>query len=59
MRRRGRTPAHRCPHCASDDIERVHGRSWDWIPRAFGFRVYHCRQCGRRFYNRPSQREAS
>jgi len=54
-------PAHRCPYCASDDVERVHRRGGmvDRLVRVVGLRLYHCRQCERRFYDVPSQQKAS
>jgi len=49
-------PSHTCPRCGSRAIERHPPRSV-WLRLAIrltGRRVYQCRDCGRRFYNRPS-----
>jgi len=54
------TAAHICPTCSSDDIERVpRARVMDRMRRVFGWRVYRCRDCGSRFYDRQSARKAS
>jgi len=54
------SPDHICPKCSSDDIERVpRQRTLDHMTRFLGWRVYHCRDCGARFYDRPAQRKAS
>jgi putative component of membrane protein insertase Oxa1/YidC/SpoIIIJ protein YidD len=51
---------HTCPACSSDEVERVrqHG-PLDRMVRALGWRVYRCRDCDRRFYDRPVVRSAS
>ena len=53
-----RTPtSHVCPGCGSEDIDRVAKRTaLDQLARAFGWRVYRCRPCGRRFYDGASLR---
>jgi hypothetical protein len=53
-------PRHICPKCDSDSIERVPPRrTLDRLTRLFGWRVYHCRKCGARFYDHPAERKAS
>jgi predicted Zn-ribbon and HTH transcriptional regulator len=52
-------PAHRCPQCASDDVERVRrDRTLDRLASLLGWRVYRCITCGTRFYDRPVHRRA-
>jgi len=51
---------HICPQCFSDDIERVpRQHAVDHMKGLFGWRVYHCRDCGARFHDRPAERKAS
>ena len=52
-------PAHSCPRCGSDDVERVRrGRTLDRLASLVGWRVYRCIVCGTRFYDRPLRRRA-
>ena len=51
---------HACPKCRGHDIERVpKKRVLDRMARVLGLRVYRCRDCGTRFYDRPAERQAS
>jgi rubrerythrin len=51
---------HICPACFSNKIERVRRRGVrDKLKGALGWRVYRCRQCGARFYDRPLEGKAS
>jgi predicted Zn-ribbon and HTH transcriptional regulator len=53
-------PDHICPKCFSDDIERVpRQHTADHMKGLFGWRVYHCRDCGARFHDRPVERTTS
>ena len=48
-------PAHICPDCGSAEIDRVRRKSLlDYFVRIFGWRVYRCYNCRRRFYDPPS-----
>jgi uncharacterized Zn finger protein len=52
-------PAHSCPQCESDDVERVRrDRILDRLASFLGWRVYRCITCGTRFYDRPVRRRA-
>jgi DNA-directed RNA polymerase subunit RPC12/RpoP len=45
---------HACPYCRSAAIARVRRhRITDYIARVLRWRVYRCRDCGTRFYDRP------
>jgi hypothetical protein len=49
---------HICPTCFSDAIERVPKHHvLDRMARLLGWRVYRCRECGSRFYDRPVPRQ--
>jgi rubrerythrin len=51
---------HICPECSSHTTERVHRHGVrDKLKGIFGWRVYRCRKCGARFYDRPLERKAS
>jgi hypothetical protein len=51
---------HICPACFSSDVDRVpRRRVLDSMARLLGWRVYRCRDCGTRFYDRPLQHKAS
>jgi predicted nucleic-acid-binding Zn-ribbon protein len=53
-------PQHICPKCRSDEIARVpRNRVVERMAGLLGWRVYICRECRYRFYDRPSQRKAS
>jgi hypothetical protein len=54
-------PGHICPKCFSDDVERVPREcAADHMKGLFGWRVYHCRDCGVRFtIARPNGRRRS
>ena len=53
-------PQHVCPRCRSDEIARVpRNRVVERMAGLLGWRVYICRECRYRFYDRPSQRKAS
>jgi hypothetical protein len=48
---------HSCPFCRSTDIVRVRREGLrDHLLRLFGWRVYRCRDCSQRFYDRPLRR---
>jgi len=51
---------HKCPTCASHDIERPIRQPRDirvWCARVLGWRVYRCRGCGLLFYDRRLKRK--
>ena len=57
-RRAPLTHVHVCPKCFSDDIERVpKRRALDRVVRVLGWHVYHCLECGTRFYDRRADAE--
>ena len=51
----GPRPAHFCPECGSEEIDRVRRDGVrDHLARLLGWHVYRCRECGCEFYDRPS-----
>jgi len=47
--------AHICPDCGSGNIDRTRRtKKVDYLVRFFGWRVYRCHDCRRRFYDIPS-----
>jgi len=52
-------PSHVCPKCRSDEIARIpRSRLREKIAGLLGWRVYRCRECRYRFYDRPLPRRA-
>jgi hypothetical protein len=52
-------PPHVCPKCRSDEIARIpRSRLREKIAGLLGWRVYRCRECRYRFYDRPVPRRA-
>jgi hypothetical protein len=50
---------HVCPKCHSGEVTRVpRDRVLDRMAGLFGWRVYRCRNCRYRFYDRPSMQDA-
>lgn len=49
--------AHICPHCASEEIDRVPRLGIrDYVVALIGWHVYRCRDCAGEFYDRPRPR---
>ncbi len=45
---------HRCPECGASCVDRDIRAGWErWIPRIVPTRPYRCRNCRRRFLDRP------
>lgn len=45
---------HMCPYCSSYAVDRIPGdHILDYIARLLGRRLYRCRNCAGRFYDRP------
>jgi hypothetical protein len=56
-RRSDASAHHTCPICSAGDIERVpRDGVVDHVARLLGWRVYRCRECRSRFYDRPLSR---